>query len=84
MDYDRLDPSQRMFRRKPAPDLIRGPAPDLVRGGYRSAAKNMRHSTILAERRGKVGDEVVRVLDADREPDQGIADAEARAHLPRH
>ncbi len=30
---------QRMFRRKPAPDLIRG--------GYRFADKNMRHSVIL-------------------------------------
>src|SRR5713101_6130925 len=35
-----------MFRRKPAPDLIREPAPDLIRGGYRFAAKNMRHARI--------------------------------------
>jgi hypothetical protein len=36
-DGARVD--QRMFRRKPAPDLIRG--------GYRFVAKNMRQLTIL-------------------------------------
>src|SRR5262249_40783042 len=40
--------------------------------------------TALTQRRGEVGDEVVGILDADREPHQAIADAESRAHLGGH
>src|SRR5438445_11008811 len=41
-------------------------------------------SAVLTQRRGEVGDEVVGILDADREPHQAVADAESRAHLGRH
>src|SRR5262249_31117236 len=38
----------------------------------------------LAQRSRQIGDEVVRTLDADREPYQAVADAERRAHLGGH
>src|SRR5262249_57515915 len=41
-------------------------------------------SAVLTQRRREVGDEIVGILDADREPHQGIADAQGRAHLRRH
>src|SRR5262249_15515619 len=41
-------------------------------------------SAVLTQRRREVGDEIVGVLDADREPHQGIADAQTRTHLRRH
>jgi hypothetical protein len=50
--------TQRMFRRKPAPDLIRG--------GYRFAVKNMRHSTNSAAAAEAAGAAVSQVFLAVR------------------
>src|SRR5258708_25921642 len=41
-------------------------------------------SAVLTQPRGEVGDEVLGILDADREPHQAIAGGESRAHLGRH
>src|SRR5262245_51827563 len=43
----------------------------------------VRRLGMSAERGGEIGDEVLRVLDPDREPHQGIADPEGRAYLRR-
>ena len=42
------------------------------------------HATPSFQRALQVGDQIVGILDADRQPHQPVVDAECRAHLRRH
>src|SRR5262245_41288607 len=55
-----------------------------VAGEKRQTRDWLAISAVLTQRCREIGDEIVGILDADREPHQGIADAQIRTHLRRH